>query len=391
MPNLEFEGLQVYDDRHAQSRMAAIRRILAFSGIHDVECVYKVDEDFNGDLSDWGDSSGSWSISGGALSATGDGSSTWYKTRYSEEVGVSLVATFDKTGDRGGFIVGCDDSYNGWLAWWSGSYVGVSDLSAGSETALCQLPCTETGAAKVTVMAWPRSYSDVDSREDLTIAIWFDRKLLLAHTVDYEERGEKIGFAVYGDDSITYDNLQIPQLHTVQEWASVDPGEKASGGFGRVVGQDLVRAQARYDGSVRVWRNTGTDVDWIVPGHRYTRKQTSRKIYTPSHFRLVGAKHEIDNLRTGNQGHIFRVGRDPNALMESDTYDQAVLRHRAVEERGRTVRLLLPPNVMLEPEDVIKVDGEKWRVTNITFNINLQGSPQPVAVLSSEISGRECL
>jgi len=60
--------------------------------------------------------------------------------------------------------------------------------------------------------------------------------------------GAYIGFAVYGSDTITFNNLAVVQLHTIMEYTSVDPGEAASMGLSRAISYEQLRVQARYDG-----------------------------------------------------------------------------------------------------------------------------------------------
>jgi hypothetical protein len=224
--------------------------------------------------------------------------------------------------------------------------------------------------------------------------LWFDNKHLLTYTMPYDasKAGKKTGFAVYQSNSLTTDNYRVAQLHQLVEWTSVDPGESAAAGLSRVIAYELVRVQARYDGSVKIWRNDSVDVDWSVPGGRTLAVMREQRHFMPAHFRLVGALHETDVFRTGDQGHIFAVGQDPNALSEAATSDRATRRHKIIEEQGHMASAIMAPNPVLEPEDVITLDGADWRVSSFNYRAEWRGSPQAGApVLESNVKVRECL
>ena len=393
--NVQFKNWQCYDDKPALCQEEALKRVLAFAGVHDVATDTAVLERFaSGDASDYHmeDEEGTWSINNYTLQGIGGGVGKWYRVRHSTEVEIGFIATFDKTGNRGAFLFNSDDSYEGYLVWWTGTTVGVSGVDGTTETALLNLPVAETGAARVTVAVWPLRYTAIDEIDDLAVMLWFDDKHLMTHTMPYEERGKKIGFAVYQSDTITFDNLRVAQLHQLVEWASVDPGEAASASLSRIIGYEQIKARARYDGSVKVWRNEEETADWVVPTGRPLIFTENIELYPPSHHRLLGALHEIDTFRVGTQGHIFVVGQDPNALSEDETYSQGTRRHEMLEESAHTAVVEMAPNPAIEPEDVIDIDGETWRVGAINYRAAWRGDRDRGApVLESNLQLRECL
>ncbi len=398
MSNSKYKGLQCHDDRLPTTQEVGIQRCLAFAGIHDVEFATWINEAFDVDTStpsvvSLEGAEGTWYTSGGLLYGVGGGAAQWYKVRYRTATSVGFVASFTKTGDRGAFLFNCDSAYDGYMIWWTSTAVGVSQLDLGVETVLVSLPMAETGAAAVTVAVWPRRYSSIDTIDDASVMLWFDDKHLLTHTMEYDEDhgGALLGFAVYGSDTITFNGLVVPQLHQLIEWASVDPGEAVSAGYGRVAGHDKIRAQARYDGSVKVWREAGTDSDWTVPSDRPVTVSESLQIYPPTHLRLVGALHEIENFRTSEatQGHIFAVESDPNALSESETSARASRRHKQVYEDAHAYTFNMAPNPVLEPEDIITYGSTNWRVSVISYRVARENDI--VYVLRSILQTRECL
>lgn len=341
----------------------------------------------------WDGAEGAWGIASDVLQGIGGGAAQWYKIRCDTEISGGFIATFDKTGDYGAFVFCSDDSYNGYMFCWTGTEVSLASLVAGTPTNLIVLPCTETGNATVTVMAWPQQHTSVDTVDDILCALWFDDKLLLSYTVSYDDtKGEKIGFATYQSETATFDNLRIPQFHQIIEWTSVDPGESVSAGLSRIVAHARVRVQARYNGSVKIWRNNTTVSDWTVQDWRLLRTEEQQQFYWPTHLRLSGAMHEADVFRDGVQGHIFAKGQDPNVLTEEMTNEVAVIMHRGAEEGAHVMTLTMPPNPLLEPEDVITYDDTEWRVSSINYRVAWQeGSQGGAPILSSQILLRECI
>ncbi|NIV39022.1 MAG: hypothetical protein GWN58_59275 [Anaerolineae bacterium] len=395
--SIKFKGWQCHDDRPALDQERAIQRILAFAGIHDTSAEDEINELFtSGDLSDNNleGAQANWQITGGVLQGSGTGGVQWYKIRHTTELEYGFIATFDKTGNRGGYLFQCDNDYDGYLVWWTGSAVGLSKVEGVSETKLTDIPLTESGAASVTVAIWPQRRTSIDKIDDLAVMLFFDHKHLFTYTLQYNSNwgGKKTGFVVYQSDTVTYDNYRVAQLHQIVEWTSADPGEPASASLSRVVAHEQIRVQARYDGSVRLWRNDGTTVDWTVPSGRPLTTVEETQLYPPSHFRLVGALHEIDVFRTGDQGHIFAVGQDPNALSEAETNSRATRQHKTIAERSRVAGLVMAPNPVLEPEDVVSWDGTSWRVSSVNYRAMWRGSEQVGApVLESNTKVRECL
>jgi len=394
--NVKFKEWQCHDDRPAICREEALKRTLAFAGIHDTSAESEIDELFAGiSISNFEDDEGTWTEAGGVLQGVAGAAAQWYKIRHSTEVELGFVATFDwVSGSTGAFLLCCDDSYEGYGVFFNstGGGVAITEVDGITTPLLSWLPFSHTAPASIVVMAWPQQHTTIDEIDELTIAVWLDGQLLLSHSMPYEEKGKKVGFAVYQNDTAMFDNLRIAQFHQIVEWTSVDPGEAASSGLSRVIAYGKIRVQARYDGSVKIWRNNTTGSDWTVPAARPGTVAETRQIYPPGHWRMVGALHEIDDFRAGYQGHVFDLGQDPNALSEDATASRAVESHRDMEEEATGLELMMAPNPIVEPEDVLTWDGEKWRVGTIAYRVGWRGGQgQGSAVLESSISLRECI
>jgi len=397
MTAIQFKALQVHDDRPAIAREMSLNRVCSFAGIHDLDMSSAIFENYTtGTISDYnmGDETGTWAITAGALEGTGGGvGSTWYKVLHDTSVELGWVAQFDKHDIRGAFLFCCDASWNGYQIYWDGTDVCLHSLTADAYTVLSKINCTETGNATITVAVRPVRYTDVDEIDDLVITMWYDSRHILTHLVGYDStKGDRVGFAVYESDVCTFDNLWVPQLHQWVEWTSVDPGEYAGSSLNRVISQANIKMRSRYDGSVKFWKPGDPASSWTIPSGRYRTKTNQRAIYMPTHIRLVGAKHEAENFREGTQGHIFEIADDPNVLSHDAVADQASVRHKEIEEAGNTYVISGPPNPLIEPEDVVTLDGTDRKVDTISWDIAWKGARDEGApVLDSQMRLRDDL
>jgi hypothetical protein len=396
MTTIKFKDLQVHDDRRMIHREESIQRVLAFSGVHETDFADFVSEAFTAETStltdfDIIDSEGTWQVSAGKLHGQGGGAVEWYKCMFDLEPEPGFTVTFDKYNSRGAFLFKMNDSWQGYMVYWDGVNVSIRHGTTGQfESALMTFPCTYDDDSTITIGVYPRRYDYIDIIDDITIAVWFDNRLICATTVeDIDYRGNHIGFAVFEDDFITLDNLRIPELHNIIDWTSVDPGEEASASLSRTIGRSRIRLQARYDGTVKAWKNTSLVPDWYIPAGRSTQETLGMQIYPPNHMRTLGAVHEVNTWRDGHQGHIFAIGQDPNALSETATYNQGSRQHLDAEEAGMIRRIGMAPNPVLEVEDVVVHEADTWRVSGISYSIRKAGSD--TYVLNSDIEIREAL
>lgn len=363
MPSLTFERFQCHSDRRLVDQKHAIEYVLAFAGILDLSADKAVFD--TGLLSNYEDyDTGVWSDGLGAAS----GSSGWYPCTHTTEIAGSFSATFTKTG-QGGFMFAGDSSDTFHTIWWNNTNVGVSQITDGAETVLTSVPCTESGEADVTVGVYYQSHTSIDTIDDITAGLWFDDKLLLAFAFPHIENNGKLGFAQNDDWEGTFQDLTIYDAHTIVPWTSVDPGESAATGLSRVTAYTKLKLLARYDGSVRLYLGGYHVPDWTVPVDRSIQIQQQFNVYWQSHLRTVGALHEVDTFREGNQGHVFSVQNDPNALTSAETELKGARLHKSVEENAESAIVTMPPNVLLEPGDIVELDGLDWRVVTIEYTL----------------------
>jgi hypothetical protein len=255
---------------------------------------------------------------------------------------------------------------------WSPTTIGFYSFAGQSATKLSEIPTVFSSPAKIRVAAWPIRHSKIDAIDGVAMSVYVNGKLVLSHVVNRttDVPGRYIGIATYNTNTVSVSELTIPQLHEIIEWTSVDPDETVSSGMGRVVSQDRIRVQARFNGAVKIWRNDELDVDWVIPPKRILSKQITKNLFWPTHMRMIGAWHERDTYRLGPQGYVFASAQDPNALDAIMTYRRGLRAHRDVEERASTATLKMHPNVLLEPEDIVRLAPDQYKVTSIEYAIS---------------------
>ena len=397
MTTIHFQDFQCHDDRPQYTQLEGIQRILAFVGNHSTEFELLVSEPGTGALSnfDTADAQGTWQITGGYIQGVGGGAAQWYKIRHITPVEPGFVATFDWDSGGCAYLFGADDDFSGYMVWWDGTDVGIASCTETEHTDFTKRPFAVSGPSSVTVGVWPRSYYSIDEIDDLIVAVWFDDQLALAYAIPYvSTMSNHTGFGVYQSGTVKVDDYQIVELHQIQEWTTVGPGEVAGAGLSRVIGQEDILLRARYDGTIRVWVEDSSVSDWTVPAARPVQYSKTTSLYWPNHLRMVGALYEDSALfRPGNQGHIFETVQDPNALTAAATSTRGQRQHARIEESSQGIAITMPPNLALEVEDIITYDGTAYRIKAITLNIQMAGTPggKEVPVLMGTYQCEQCL
>lgn len=366
MTCVKFRDIQCHNDRPLVDQKHAVEYTLAFAGILNLSADTEIFD--SGKLSNYEQYDvGAWSEVAGGIQ--GSGTSGWYPCMSKSQITGSFSTTFTASGS-GGFMFSGSSSSDYYVIWWTADRVGVSEISSGSETVLVSMPSGfQSGQANVTVGVYLQSHSKIDEIDDIAVGLWFDDKLLLAFAIPYTSNSGRLGFAVKGGWTCTFSNLTVYKAHSIVPWTSVDPGETAAAGMSRVTAYTRLRLLARYDGSVRLYRAGYHQPDMSIATSRVTMLDKQYSVYWPSHLRTVGALHEADTFRSGNQGHIFALQNDPNALSSTETLEKGTRYHRGVEQSATRAMVTLPPDVTLEPGDIVELDGDEWHINAIEYNL----------------------
>lgn len=395
--NIQFKSLQCHDDRPHLTQLDGVSRILAFVGNHDITHDWLINEPGTGSLSDFdtANAQGTWSVSGGSITGVGGGAAQWYKIRHTTPVELGFVAQFDWSGDACGYLAAAGTDFGGLFVWWDGTDVSIGYATKTGHTDASKRPFVVASPSTVTVGVWPKSYYSLDTIDDLLVAVWFDGELALAHFIPWGEAfSDYTGFATYQSGTVHINNYKITELHQIQEWTSVGPGETAGSGLSRVIGQEDILARARYDGTIRVWVEDSSTSDLTIDADRPVGTVEKRTLYWPSHVRMSGALYDDDKqFRDGGQGHIFAVAQDPNAMTADATHTRGLRLHARMEEAATSLTIVMPPILPLEPEDIITYNSEKWRVKSFTVEVQMSAGESgiQVPVLMGTYHCQKCL
>lgn len=393
---ISFKDAVGRSEEYPQTLEEAIMKAAAYSGIHSFDFQNTIDEDFSS-LSDWeADGSGTFSVSGNQLSATGGGTpAIAYTIRHTTQVPPSFVASFDYVSGTGGFYFrGKDEDLpaSGYLLSWSSTAAAASRLDgSGGVTLLSSIPGGISAPARLQVCVRYGLSSYDEDRKWVEMSLWYDGycRLCFAESIGgtaYDWNGDYIGFTAIGSDNLVVDNFTVQELHRRVEWITIDPGQDPGSGMARAVGSSRVVYFCRFDNTFRVWRPGNRNADWEPDDSRHIRIDERYDPTRSSHVRVQGAIHEADAfVDTELQAHMHRflLHNDPNVESELETYREAYRVSHDEREMARVARFETPPQFLIEPYDRITVDGRDWRVVAINTQIEMQGS-KPVVTQQIE-------
>jgi hypothetical protein len=272
-----------------------------------------------------------------------------------------------------------------------------------TESPLLSLPFSAIDAAHIQVAVKGISSTAIDKVDDLMVTLRLDDRVIFSYAMQLDTSiGNQIGLAVQGNNAARFENLRVAQFHQIIEIASVGPTEKAAAGASRILGMEMIRLQARFDGSVLIWRNDLSTSDCTIQQGDYKTLTVKEDLLSPTHFRLTGGLYEADvyaglDNATGiaqHRGHIFVTANDPNALVERDTFDRAKRKARETVEAANAIEIDVPFKPLLEAEDVIEVvfpygiTPVLYRVTTIDFK---SSSTKDATQFESKLSCRRLI
>jgi hypothetical protein len=386
MTNIQFKAWQCNDTEPIITQEDGLRKILAFSGVHEAEAVTVIPDPTIG--YGWDSRNGVWNDITDGIEGEGNVTDQWYKIIAITDVKFGFVVDFDCSGPGGVVFGSKHDDLSGYLVWWSATQAGLSRLTGVdgyAETAVTVIPNDQVCPAHVRVMAKPVMATSIDKIDDLAISLSFDDMNIFSHAIQYDpELGQRLGIAVKGDLSSTptqFTHIEVQQFHQLIEVAYIGPTEQAGSALSRIVGMDKIRVQARFDGTAKIWRNDLLTTDVEFDTSEIRQANITEDLYAPNHFELVGGMYQADvlagySLETGAEqwrGHLFTQTNDPNVLTEMETFARA--RRKAIEavEAAEELELTVKFNPFLEAEDVLGVTFPysdtpvQYRITSLDF------------------------
>lgn len=284
----------------------------------------------------------------------------------------------------GGFQVDFDVSQAGWAISIQTSIdtytVGVDQASvayvmSASNGTLDQIPINGKAYGKVKIGFREQNYSDRLSDVWATFAIWINGSQRYGYAQHAGTFSSTSATVTLKGGSLTYSNVRIPQLYDHSEWASIDPGENASGGLNRALEGRYITLRVRHDGSLYAKTSKPTpSVKDYTSNDLFSRSKTFDKRQLASHIRMMGAyewAEYVDESRLSQHRHRFIEVNNPYLMTERECRKQAERQTYRLEEASETLMIEVVTDPALELEDHVTVDGEDWIVSE--RNIQFQG------------------
>lgn len=387
MGNIEFSDLQVAQYRPSLTLEDGMRRCCALGGIHDFMFKDDVDEDFASALDNWdtANATGTWSIDTQRMKGVGGGTaSTYYYCQYNDPITPSFAVSFTKQGTYGG-ISFLDNEY---IVAWNGSEtkIGLLNSSMVISEVLSRRQVVLVDDVEIKVVVRYHAMTNFDVLDWVSISVWQNGRCITAAAdwiEDASSYGASFGMLAYESNTSYFDNINIPELHSIREWTSVDPSEPVGMGLSRVIGTTPIVYFVRHDGTFSAWVPGDRDVDWDIPEGRMTRESYSEDFFVPHRIRMVGAFYEgVDmeqSMGEEQARHLFDMPNDPNLMTEQEAYHGAIHAHRIMREEREVKSLVGPANPLVEPHDRVTYDGEDFRVRNVKLSMSKKRGGPPTA------------
>lgn len=341
----------------------------------------------------WDDGASGVSVSPSAdsltLTAPASPGSTWFPVIASPvELPRGYLLRFDVTSARWAaamawlddgehYLVGVD-SGSPFIAIWNG-------LTQTYDTLISQSDLVAPQTASVEIAFREIRFGDASQEVYHTLALWMNRQLILsaAYAPPNPIVGAiRTGFAVYSGDSVTYSNINLPELTIFADWVSLDPGEKPMSALARAIEGYYLKMFVRFDGSLRAWRSKPspsvyTYTDSVVDNREVAHDIRSLK----TRIRQVGAYTEAEYKRDDlirKYGDRFTILYNPYLMTEAECYEQAQASIRRLEETTLTERFETPYQPLLEIEDHITTPAGERILTSRNVQFTMTGAIEQI-------------
>jgi len=362
---IRFREFFVCDTQENRCIESTVEALFSYANIHDRSFDTNLDDSFSSLSSDtWNTAgaTGTWAAVSNQLRGIGGGAAAWYYLLSNDDMPREGVMTVYKR-NRGGILIRATNANNHYLVFWDANSVGVQKRSAGAYSTLVDVPKAYTGEGDLLISWREIKFRATADEKYLFISLWVDGELACCAVDDItgSTPGQKVGFAVYGTDTVYFDDVRIPELCEIVE-ISMDIGESPAGSLGRLLGRRHIKYFLRYDNTLRMWRPKAQSSAYTYDNNITDFAQIIDDRGLISHWRQVGAWEQADRFDTTLIGKgIQRFRKDDNAELTTveACYDEAGYALQELKENSDRVDITVPAQVLQEPEDVVTVYFER--------------------------------
>lgn len=234
-----------------------------------------------------------------------------------------------------------------------------------------RVPSEELNSGRWLLTVHQGQYSDQPEDSWLTFSLWANGCRVFSYSHHHGFVLPEYGVRILQTtlDPI-FQSVRIPQLHEFVEWSSVDPGENASGGLNRTLEGRYVKTFIRHDGSFSAFKSVPRNpVAAFLSSDLYSMDTTHDPRSVSSHIRMMGAYEWAEHINfdlIDKIGHRFSEVNNPYLMSPEACLIEAANESLRQSEALKTVKITMPYNPLLEPEDVISIDGVKYIIDSIS-------------------------
>lgn len=274
--------------------------------------------------------------------------------------------------DGGAYAVGVDA--NGRPSIW---LYNAGTLTLLSTTAW--LTFTSTQKFEITVRRWQSDSQGAIGR--LSICLFVNNVAAAAYEEEVANTpvNSPLGMGIVSGQltPVTFSDVYIPDFCEILDVVSIDPGEAPASGLGRAIDGIYLKMFMRPDGFLRAYR----PFLYQTTSVQTFQDSDLENFYGPSldmrallsHIRQQGAYTEAEVIDTEvltRYGYRFDQIQNPFLMTVDECYAEGKRTLRRIREESMNVSFSTYGHPLLEVEDVVTVNGEKFRITEKSMSFN---------------------
>lgn len=230
---------------------------------------------------------------------------------------------------------------------------------------------------ELTVRRWQSDSQGILGR--LSIGLFINNVVAVSceEEVKIQFINSQVGLGLMGDQSlsVTFSNIRIPDFAEVMDVISIDPGEPPMGGLGRAIEGVYLKMFMRHNKALRAYRpflhSTASQYTFQLEDLEELVGPSVDVRGLRSHLRQQGAYTEaeiVDAEILKKYGYRFEQMQNPFLMTVDECYLEGKRALRRMVEESKSVQFTTYGRPLIEIEDIVTLDGTKYRVTSKEMN-----------------------
>jgi len=302
----------------------------------------------------------------------------WTESIESVSLPTSYTISYHKVDTRQGIVINHGSVVKFLVATLSSGYPAIYRNTGSGYVLAHTTPTITPETADVIVTFRQIQMTDSDDSFWWTISVWMNDKLITTYSEHSTTivSGCTFGFAVYNGDTVSYTNVNVPELTETAEFGTLDPGEYPMGGMQRSIEGRYIRFFIRFNGSFRVWKSKSIPVSLTYESE--TKIDQSERGYDisaiASHIRIMGAwriAEAYSSALTATYGHRFREDNNPMLMTESECFEEAKRTLLRIEEAVFSESIGVSHIPLIEVEDRIETPTGDYLISGLGLSFGM--------------------